>query len=152
MNATNWKPRAVVKRLANIQLHQILTGTAGYSTYGYSNQATNALYYEVLEMSLNDLEQRKNVRIIMLTDGIQKEVSRLNDTGDDLDMLTSMHRNLSMSLLPRAAVLAMPLLPSNSAPAFPTKSWNKFASTKPTLAESSRTWMPRTLYLRLTNS
>ncbi|KAL1303014.1 hypothetical protein AAFC00_003329 [Neodothiora populina] len=73
MNANNWKARAVVKRVPNATLNNILAGMAGYGSYGYSSQANDALYYEVMEMSLAELEQRKNIRISWLTEGIQKE-------------------------------------------------------------------------------
>lgn len=74
MNANNWKARAVVKRVPNATLNNILAGMAGYGSYGYSSQANDALYYEVMEMSLAELEQRKNIRISWLSEGIQKEV------------------------------------------------------------------------------
>lgn len=75
MNANNWKPRAIVKRVANATLNNILTGMAGFGNYGYSSQANDALYYEIMEMSLAELEQRKNIRISWLSEGLQKEVS-----------------------------------------------------------------------------
>ena len=75
MNASNWKVRAIVKRVPNATISSILNAGPGYGNYGYTSQAADALYYEVLEMSLAELEQRKNVRISYLTDGIQKEVS-----------------------------------------------------------------------------
>ncbi|CAK1366028.1 unnamed protein product [Cercospora beticola] len=73
-NVQSGKPRAVVKRQQNTTVNHILMGNNGYGSYGYTaTQAPDHLYYEVLEMSLTDLEQRKNVRIIWLTEGIQKE-------------------------------------------------------------------------------
>ncbi|WPG98330.1 Hypothetical protein R9X50_00111900 [Acrodontium crateriforme] len=78
VNIQSGKPRTVVKRLANQPQNQtmasILLGTGGYSGYGYAPaQAPDHLYYEVLEMSLQDLEQRKNVRVTWLSEGITKE-------------------------------------------------------------------------------
>ncbi|KAH9822072.1 ubiquitin carboxyl-terminal hydrolase 21-like [Teratosphaeria destructans] len=73
-NVQSGKPRTVVKRQASTNLTSILFGTSGYAAYGYSpTQLTDHLYYEVLEMSLTDLEQRKNVKITWLSDGIAKE-------------------------------------------------------------------------------
>ena len=52
----------------------ILLGTGSYGGYGYApTQSTDNLYYEVLEMSLTDLEQRKIVKITWLSEGITKE-------------------------------------------------------------------------------
>ncbi|KAF2719013.1 cysteine proteinase [Polychaeton citri CBS 116435] len=63
-----------VKRSPGITVANILLGTTAYGGYGYSQgQAPDHLYYEVLEMSLMDLEQRKTVKILYLTDGITKE-------------------------------------------------------------------------------
>ena len=46
-------------------------------TYGALNvQAKNdALYYEVLDMSLAELDTKKNVKVTWLSEGITKEVS-----------------------------------------------------------------------------
>lgn len=76
VNANSNKPRAIVKRSPALTLHSVLFGSAtnNYGSYGYTNQASDALYYEVLEMSLADLEQRKLVKFVWLTDGINKEV------------------------------------------------------------------------------
>ncbi|GAB7360635.1 hypothetical protein MBLNU230_g0515t1 [Neophaeotheca triangularis] len=68
------KPRAIVKRAANVNMASILLSSGGYSGYNYTpTQAPDQLYYEVLEMSLTDLEQRKNVKVTWLSDGITKE-------------------------------------------------------------------------------
>ncbi|KXL41610.1 hypothetical protein M433DRAFT_6726 [Acidomyces richmondensis BFW] len=74
VNNQTGKPRSVVKRQQNATLASILLGTQGYGGYTYTAaQAPDHLYYEVLEMSLTDLEQRKNVRITWLSEGITKE-------------------------------------------------------------------------------
>ena len=76
INAQSLKPRSIVKRSQALTLATILTGVGGgYGGYGYANQSQDSLYYEVLEMSLTDLEQRKIIKIVWLSDGIQKEVS-----------------------------------------------------------------------------
>lgn len=73
-NIQSGKPRAVVKRQQSSTVNHILMGNNGYGSYGYApSQAPDHLFYEVLEMSLTDLEQRKNVRITWLSEGIQKE-------------------------------------------------------------------------------
>ena len=74
VNIQSGKPRAIVKRQSGTTMANILLGTGGYGGYGYApSQAPDHLYYEVLEMSLTDLEQRKNVRVIWLTEGITKD-------------------------------------------------------------------------------
>lgn len=76
VNATSGKPRAVVKaNQANLTMSNILLGSGGYGGYGYApSQAPDALFYEVMEMSLSDLEQRKTVKVNFLSEGITKEV------------------------------------------------------------------------------
>ncbi|GAB7335534.1 hypothetical protein MBLNU13_g07876t1 [Cladosporium sp. NU13] len=69
------KPRTIIKPQATLTVQNILLGGSGYG-YGYQPaQAPDQLYYEVLEMSLKDLEQRKNVKINWLSNGITQETS-----------------------------------------------------------------------------
>ncbi|KAM0723899.1 hypothetical protein Q7P37_000889 [Cladosporium fusiforme] len=73
VNAQNGKPRTVIKPQQATTVQSILLGTGGYG-YGYQPaQAPDQLYYEVLEMSLKDLEQRKNVKVTWLSNGITQE-------------------------------------------------------------------------------
>lgn len=76
VNAQSGKPRGPVKRTPTTTVHTILAGVGagGYGNgYGYSNQSPDTLYYEVLEMSLSDLEQRKTVKVTWLPEGVTKE-------------------------------------------------------------------------------
>lgn len=75
VNAQSGKPRAAVKRMPTTTVHSILSGVGagGYGSYGYTNQSPDTLYYEVLEMSLADLEQRKTVKVNWLPEGVTKE-------------------------------------------------------------------------------
>ncbi|KAK3679931.1 ubiquitin-specific protease ubp15 [Recurvomyces mirabilis] len=74
VNAQSGKPRTLVKRAAGTTASSILFSNSGYGSYNYTPMhSQDQLYYEVLEMSLTDLEQRKNVRVIWLSEGIQKE-------------------------------------------------------------------------------
>jgi len=80
-NAQTGKPRTLVKRQAGTTVSTILFGTSGNYGGGYSYnssaaaQAPDHLFYEVLEMTLTDLEQRKAIRVIWLSDGINKETA-----------------------------------------------------------------------------
>ncbi|KAK4542315.1 hypothetical protein LTR36_006968 [Oleoguttula mirabilis] len=74
VNVQSGKPRAVVKRQPGTTMASILLGSSGYAGYNYTpTQAPDHMYYEVLEMSLTDLEQRKTVRVVWLSEGIAKE-------------------------------------------------------------------------------
>ncbi|KAF2090688.1 cysteine proteinase [Saccharata proteae CBS 121410] len=74
VNVTTGKPRQQVKRLANQTLANILTPST-YNTYNAvaHNQRPDSLYYEVLEFSLSDLENMKNVKLSWLPEGVTKE-------------------------------------------------------------------------------
>ncbi|KAF2826913.1 cysteine proteinase [Ophiobolus disseminans] len=66
------KPKQPVKSNANTTLANILSP----GQYNYSASATqrpDALFYEVLDMSLTELEQRKAVKITWLPEGLSKE-------------------------------------------------------------------------------
>ncbi|OQO13895.1 hypothetical protein B0A48_00770 [Cryoendolithus antarcticus] len=72
-NVQSGKPRTIVKPQQGTTILSILFGAAG-AGYSYQPaQQTDSLFYEVLEMSLKDLEQRKTVKIIWLPEGITKE-------------------------------------------------------------------------------
>jgi len=77
INAQTNKPRLIVKKLAQTTLASILLGTTagGYSGQSYSTQSPDSLFYEILDMSLTDLEQHKLVRIYWLPEGTVREVS-----------------------------------------------------------------------------
>ena len=63
-----------MKKQPTTTMAGILLGTTGYAGYNYTPaQAPDQLYYEVLEMSLAELEQRKTVRVVWLSEGIAKE-------------------------------------------------------------------------------
>ncbi|KAJ6155470.1 hypothetical protein N7470_006036 [Penicillium chermesinum] len=66
------KPKAFLKRNTNITLASILSGQYG-SYGGYNAIRPDALYYEVLDMSLSDFESKKSIRVTLLPEGISKE-------------------------------------------------------------------------------
>lgn len=72
--ASNNRPRGYVKKLQNQTLSTILSGAYGYSMSTQS-QRNDWLLYEVLELSLSELESKRLVKITMLSDGITKEVT-----------------------------------------------------------------------------
>ncbi|KFY35435.1 hypothetical protein V494_05891 [Pseudogymnoascus sp. VKM F-4513 (FW-928)] len=71
VNATTGAPKVPIKRSLNHTLQTILTPP--YTTFGNNNQKIDELYFEVLEMSLSELDTKKNLRIIWLSEGISKE-------------------------------------------------------------------------------
>lgn len=66
------KPRTFVKRGANQTLSSIFS--PGYSSYGsVLNQRSDWLFYEVLDIPLAELENKKMLKISLVTEGITKE-------------------------------------------------------------------------------
>lgn len=72
VHGTTGKPKAWLKRTLNQNLEQTMSST--YSSYGYATHKPDALYYEILETSLADFETKKTIRIIWLSEGVNKEV------------------------------------------------------------------------------
>ncbi|KAL8738063.1 MAG: hypothetical protein Q9181_001087 [Wetmoreana brouardii] len=70
--ASTGKPKQPVRRNQVTTLSQILMPTLG--TYANSSQRSDALYYEILEMSLSELETKRNIRVNWLPEGVVREV------------------------------------------------------------------------------
>ena len=72
VNAATNNPKAPVRRGTNPSLRQILNpmGTNALN----SSQRGDAFYFEVLEMSLAELDTRKSIKLIWLSEGMTKEV------------------------------------------------------------------------------
>lgn len=70
INATTGNAKTVVKPNPNTTLQQILTPQY---TYGSTNQLPGSLLFEVLDLSLSELETKKNLKITWLSEGITKE-------------------------------------------------------------------------------
>ncbi|KAL2062656.1 hypothetical protein VTL71DRAFT_5728 [Oculimacula yallundae] len=69
VNPTTGKPKAIVKRTQNQSLQTILNPP--YSAY--SNQsAQNALFFEVLDMSLSELDTKRSIKLTWVSEGITK--------------------------------------------------------------------------------
>lgn len=67
-------PRITVKRSSTTQTLQSILSPTTYSQLN-QNQRSDALYFEVLDMSLAELDTKKNIKISWLSEGITKEVS-----------------------------------------------------------------------------
>lgn len=72
VNAATNNPKAPVRRGTNPSLRQILN-PMGSSTVNPS-QRGDAFYFEVLEMSLAELDTKKSIKLTWLSEGITKEV------------------------------------------------------------------------------
>ncbi len=72
VNGTSGNPRGAVKRSQALTLNTILN-PSGYGAIN-TNQRNDALYFEVLDMSLAELDTKKNVKITYVSEGITKEV------------------------------------------------------------------------------
>lgn len=72
VNASSGNPRAAVKRGPNQTLNTILS-PGGYGQLNM-NQRGDALYFEVLDMSLAEMDTKKNIKLTYLSEGITKEV------------------------------------------------------------------------------
>jgi ubiquitin carboxyl-terminal hydrolase 7 len=75
VNATSGNAKGAVKRGQSQNLQNILNPP--YSTFSNNNQRSDALYFEILDMSLSELDTKKVLKIIWLSEGITKEVRRL---------------------------------------------------------------------------
>lgn len=72
VNASSNNPRTAVKRNQNQLLQNILV-PAGYGQLNM-NQRSDALFFEVLDMSLAELDTKKSIKLTLLSEGITKEV------------------------------------------------------------------------------
>jgi ubiquitin carboxyl-terminal hydrolase 7 len=72
VNASTNNPKAPVRRGTNPSLRQILN-PGGTNTYSQS-QRSDAFYLEVLDMSLDEFDTKKSVKLTWLSEGITKEV------------------------------------------------------------------------------
>jgi len=71
VNASTNNPKAPVRRGTNPSLRQILN-PGGTNTYSQS-QRSDAFYLEVLDMSLDEFDTKKSVKLTWLSEGITKE-------------------------------------------------------------------------------
>jgi ubiquitin carboxyl-terminal hydrolase 7 len=71
VNATTGNPKGAVKRNQSQILQTILNPP--YSTFSNNNQRADSLYYEILDISLTELDTKKALKVIWLSEGTQKE-------------------------------------------------------------------------------
>ncbi|RDL40906.1 Cysteine proteinase [Venustampulla echinocandica] len=71
VNATTGNAKASVKRGPSQTLQTILN--PAYSTFSNNNQRADALYFEILDISLSELDTKKSLKVIWLSEGITKE-------------------------------------------------------------------------------
>ncbi|KAK0635236.1 hypothetical protein B0T17DRAFT_586816 [Bombardia bombarda] len=71
VNGSSGNPRTAVKRGQNQALHIILNPT-GYGQLNM-NQRNDALYFEVLDMTLAELDTKKCIKVTVLSEGMTKE-------------------------------------------------------------------------------
>lgn len=105
VNGTTGNPRGAVKRSVTSTLGAILN-PSGYGALN-TNQRNDALYFEVLDMSLAELDTKKNFKITYLSEGITKEVRACSLVPRKLcsALLVTPSRINSISWLARAATL-----------------------------------------------
>lgn len=89
-------PRLTVKRSSTNQTLQTILNPSAYAQLN-QNQSNNALYFEVLDMSLAELDTKKSIKITWLSEGITKEVSFLANRLILGLLLTSRHRTSTTS-------------------------------------------------------
>lgn len=98
VNASTSNPKAPVRRGTNPTLRQILSPMGSNSLN--SAQRNDAFFFEVLEMSLAELDTKKSIRVTWLSDGITKE--------DHLDLLvpkTGTVEDMIQALIKKAKLL-----------------------------------------------
>ncbi|KAH8652510.1 hypothetical protein BX600DRAFT_516539 [Xylariales sp. PMI_506] len=71
VNAANGNPKTPVRRAVQQNLHQILT--PAHYTQATTQTKPDALYFEVLEMSLAELDTKKSVKVTWLSEGVTKD-------------------------------------------------------------------------------
>ena len=97
--STAGKPKQPVKYNGNHTLNNIMF-PGPYSYAQASGQRPDALFYEKLEMSLKELEQRKPVKVTWLPEGLQKEEEvtlMIPKSAQVADLLDELQRKTNIS-------------------------------------------------------
>ncbi|KAL8822613.1 MAG: hypothetical protein Q9191_006654, partial [Dirinaria sp. TL-2023a] len=96
--ATTGKPKQPLRRMVNANLWQILNPYP--NSYNNSGQRSDMLIYEILEMSVTELESKKVLKVTFLTEGITKEDTYdilVPKNGTIADLLRGLQRKGNMS-------------------------------------------------------
>lgn len=78
INATNGNPKTPVRRAGQQNLAQILNSASNHPANAQAKP--DSLYFEVLDMSLAELDTKKSVKITWLAEGVTKLVSTMEHT------------------------------------------------------------------------
>ncbi|KAL2889523.1 putative ubiquitin carboxyl-terminal hydrolase 5 [Ceratocystis lukuohia] len=97
INPTTGNPKVVIRRTGNTTLQSILIP----NNYGHFNapHRTDALYFEVLEISLAEMETKKSVRTVWLSEGVSKEEPvdvLVNKNGLVQDLIDALIKKLNL--------------------------------------------------------
>jgi len=98
VNATSGVAKAPVKRNQSQTLQQILNPP--YSAFGNSNPRPDALFFEVLDMSLSELDTKKALKVTWLSEGITKDETfdiLVPKTGNVDDLIAGLIKKAQLS-------------------------------------------------------
>ena len=102
VNQHTGRAKAPVRHTTNHNLGTLLQ--PGYNSYGQAqNQRPDAFFYEILEVSLTELEQRKAVKVTFLPEGITKEEPfelLVPKAGNLDDVVMALQRKMGSEALP----------------------------------------------------
>jgi ubiquitin carboxyl-terminal hydrolase 7 len=97
VNASSGRAKAPIRHTTPHNLGTILV--PGFNTYGAAmNQRQDALYYEVLEVSLSELETRKAIKVTWLPEGLSKEETYevlVPKNGTVTDIIAALRRKMA---------------------------------------------------------
>ncbi|KAL5594772.1 hypothetical protein BROUX41_001686 [Berkeleyomyces rouxiae] len=97
INPTTGNPKVVVRRTGTTTLQSILT-PGNYGQF-HTSHRTDAMYFEVLEMSLAEMETKKNIRLVWLSEGVSKEEPvdvLVNKNGKVQDVIEALVKKLNL--------------------------------------------------------
>ncbi|KAG9236553.1 ubiquitin carboxyl-terminal hydrolase-like protein [Amylocarpus encephaloides] len=95
VNVTTNNPKSAVRRGLSQTLQVILNPP--YSTFSNNSQRADSLYFEILDISLSELDTKKSLRVIWLSEGMTKE-----ETYDVLVPKTGIVEDLVQGLIKKA--------------------------------------------------